>query len=89
MTSLRMELIKRGFSGDLRSPNGTLVLSVPRETPSELLELFETMVRQREKLFRTPPGSSEGEAKATFDDACIVIEAIRSVFSQARLVAAG
>lgn len=81
---LRDELIARGFTDDLESPNGTMALTVPCST-SELAELLDSMVTRREKVFRSVDVVGAEAAHRSYDDVLLAIDAIKAVIARLSL----
>jgi hypothetical protein len=61
---LKKELMARGFTANLKSPHGGIVLSDSYSSAADLVELLVTKVARREKLFRpsgvVPPDIAKG-----------------------------
>ncbi|HMR08972.1 MAG TPA: hypothetical protein PKA88_24495 [Polyangiaceae bacterium] len=81
---LKLELMKRGFSESLESPEGTIGLT-GCSTSEELAELLEVMVARREKIFRSVEVVGQESAKKSYDDVVLVIDAAKTVIGRLRL----
>ncbi len=82
---LRKELIARGFSTNLQSPHGGIVLSDSYSTAAEVVDLLVIMVARREKLFRPTGVVPPDVAKRDYDDTVLAVDAIRAVLSRLTL----
>ena len=78
----RKELLSRGFSATLTSPNDTMVLDELCSTSAELADLLEVMVARREKVFRSIDVVGAGLAKRSYDDVVLVVDDIKAVIGQ-------
>lgn len=84
---VKQELIARGFSADLESPNGTMGLSVADlcSTSEDLAELLVILVARREKIFRSVAVVGAELARKSYDDVVLVIEAVKAVIGRLRI----
>jgi len=80
---LRRELIARGFSATLASPNGTMVLCDDAwSTAADLANLLDQMVSRREKVFWSVSAVGQDTAKKSYDDVVLAIDAIKTVIGR-------
>jgi len=85
-SELRKELVARGFSPSLASPNDTMVLDDAYATAADLAGLLELMVARREKIFRSVDVVGAGAAKRSYDDVVLCIDAIKAVIARLPVV---
>jgi hypothetical protein len=83
---LKKELIARGFSPSLDSPNDTMGLSESYLNTVEIAALLDIMVARREKIYRSVDVVGPDAAKKSYDDVVLVIEAVKAVIGRLSLV---
>jgi hypothetical protein len=76
---LRHELAARGCSAEGHTPDGTIVLADAHF--DDVLELLDIMLRRRERAFQSVDAVGRDSAQRCYDDAVIVIEAIKVVLA--------
>jgi len=78
---LREELTSRGFV-ELKSPNDSMLFFESDLRNSSLIDLLETTVARREKIFRSVSVVGEEIAKRNHRDAEVLIEAMKATVSR-------
>jgi hypothetical protein len=85
LNELAEELASRSFRADGTSPNGTMTLDEEYLLSVDLVDLFDTVVARREKVFRSADVVGTDAAKHSFDDVVLAIEAIKAVIRKLEL----
>jgi hypothetical protein len=82
---LKGQLLSRGFTPGLESPNSTMVLDDTLLDRVDIGNLLDMMVTRREKVFRSVEVVGQEAAKRSYDDVVLVIEAIEAVIAKLSL----
>ena len=82
LSVLQEELVSRGFETDGTAPNETMSLGASYLSEVNLVDLFETLVARREKVFKSGDVVGLEAAKRSFDDVALAIAAVKATFGK-------
>lgn len=85
VAELKRELAARGYTPDGTAPNGSMWLDDAFLAAVDVGELFDVVIRRRERLFRSTEVVGPELARQHYDDVVVAVDALKAIVSRLTL----